>query len=61
MLKVTLQTRLSTLRQLVRDDERSTNGQVNPRLVQSIQQSLAAEGYVFSENSVREVGERAVR
>ena len=60
MLKVTRQTRLSALRELVRD-ERSTSGRVNPRLVQSIQQSLAAEGYVFSEESVRAVGERVPR
>jgi hypothetical protein len=60
MLKVTRQTRLSALRELVRD-ERSTNGQVNPRLVQSIQQSLAAEGYIFSEKAVRDVGERPAR
>ena len=60
MLKITPQTRLSALRELVRDD-RSTNGQVNPRLVQSIQQSLAVEGYVFTETSVRDVGERIAR
>jgi hypothetical protein len=60
VLKITRQTRLSALRELVRDD-RSTDGQVNPRLVQSIQQSLAAEGYDFTEESVREVGERVAR
>lgn len=60
MLKITRQTRLSALRELVRDD-RSTDGQVNPRLVRSIQQSLAAEGYDFTEKSVREVGERVAR
>jgi len=53
-------TRLSALRELVRD-ERATNGQVNPRLVQSIQQSLAADGYVYSEKSVRDIGERVLR
>lgn len=54
MTEVTRKTRLSAL---VRD-ERSTDGQVNPRLVQSIQQSLAAEGYEFSESAIRAVGEQ---
>ncbi len=46
--------------ELVRDN-RSTDGQINPRLVTSIQQSLAAEGYVSSEKTVRDVGERVTR
>lgn len=60
MLKVTRETRLSALRELVRG-ERSPSGEASPRLVQSIQQSLAAEGYVFSEKSVRDGGERVPR
>jgi hypothetical protein len=60
MLKITRQTRLSALQKLFRDD-RATDGEVNPRLVQSIQQSLAADGYVFSEASVRKIGERVTR
>jgi hypothetical protein len=55
MSKVTRDTRLSALRELT-DDPRSTDGQLNPRTVQSIQQSLAAEGYVYSEQAVRDVG-----
>ena len=60
MLKITRQTRLSALQKLVRDN-RTTDEQVSPRLVRSIQQSLAAEGYVFTEASVRKVGERVSR
>ena len=55
MSKVTRDTRLSALRELI-DDTRSTDGQLNPRLVQSIQQSLAVEGYVYSEESIRAIG-----
>jgi hypothetical protein len=47
--------RLSALRE-VTNDPRSTDGQLNPRMVKSIQQSLAAEGYVYSEETVREIG-----
>ncbi len=53
-------TRLSVLRALVHDS-RQTDDQLNPRLVTSIQQSLAAEGYEFSEESVLRVGERELR
>jgi hypothetical protein len=53
--------RLSALRELVRDAAGSANGQISPRLVQSIQQSLAVEGYVYSEKAVRDIGERASR
>jgi hypothetical protein len=60
MVVISRQTRLSALRELVRDN-RSTDGQLNPRLVTSIQQSLAAEGYVSSEKTVRDVGERVTR
>ncbi len=60
MLVISGKTRLSALRELVRDN-RSTDGQLNPRLVTSIQQSLAVEGYVSSEKTVRDVGERVTR
>jgi len=60
MPKVTRQTLLSALQELVRDD-RATDDQVSPRLVRNIQESLAAEGYVFSEASVRKIGERVIR
>ena len=60
MDKITRDTRLSALRELAKDP-RTTNGQINPRLVKSIQQSLAVEGYVYSEQSVRDVGERVLR
>lgn len=59
-MKVTGTTRLSELRDLV-NDPRKTDGCVNPRMVSSIQQSLAAEGHVFSEEYVREVLERLER
>ena len=57
---ITRHLRLSELRKLV-DDDRTTDGQVNPRTVRSIQQSLATEGYVSTEEAVRLVGERMAR
>jgi hypothetical protein len=60
MSAISGKTRLSALRELVRDN-RSTDGQLNPRLVTSIQQSLAVEGYVSLEKTVRDVGERVTR
>ena len=60
MTKVTRATRLSELRYIA-DDSRTTDGQLNPRLVASIQQSLAVEGYVVSEQAVRAAGERVER
>ena len=60
MPKVTRQTLLSALRELLRDD-RATDGQVSPRMVRAIQQSLAADGYVFSDASVRSIGEQVIR
>ncbi len=59
-MTVTKQTRLRALREALRDT-RVTDGQVNPRLVESIQQSLAAEGYVYSDQAVREIGEGLAR
>jgi hypothetical protein len=59
MSAISGQTRLSVLLELIRD-ERSTDRQLNPRLVRSIQQSLAVEGYVFSEEAVRDIGERVI-
>ena len=61
MVHVTRSTRLSELRQQLAGDTRVTNGQVNPRLVQSIQQSLAVEGYRLTEDIVRAAGERVAR
>jgi hypothetical protein len=42
-------------------DTCATDGQLNPRLVQSLQQSLAVEGYELSEDVVRAAGERLAR
>lgn len=60
MLKITRQTRLSALRELLRGDL-AASGRASSRLVQSIQQSLAAEGYAFSEKSVGDIGEQVLR
>ena len=57
MERPTRETRLSELRAMLHDSRR-TDGQLNPRMVRSIQQSLAVEGYEFSEESVRDVGKR---
>jgi hypothetical protein len=57
MTKVTRSTRLSELR-YVAEDSRTTDGQLNPRFVQSIMQSLAVEGYEVSEEAVRAAGRR---
>jgi hypothetical protein len=59
MEKVTRSTRLSALRELIRDP-RKTDDQINPRVVTIIKQSLEAEGYAVSEQEVREAGERVL-
>ncbi len=61
MVHVSRTTRLSELREQLAADTRVTDGQVNPRLVQSIQQSLAVEGYPLAEDVVRAAGERIAR
>jgi hypothetical protein len=58
MAAVTRTTRLSELRRQLVGDTRSTDGQLNPQLVRSIQQSLAVEGYDVSEEVVRAAGKR---
>ncbi len=58
MFTVTPATRVSEIRHRLLGDTRATDGRVNPRLVQSIQQSLAVEGYPVTEDAVRAVGER---
>jgi len=57
---ITRETRLSELRQIVRD-QRSTDERDGVRVVKSIQQSLAAEGIVCSEELVRKAGEKVRR
>ena len=58
MANVTRMTRLSEVRSQLVADTRSTDGQLNPQLVRSIQQSLAVEGYDVSEEVVRAAGKR---
>ena len=53
--KVTSKTPLSVLREIVKQGRAPGD----PRLARSIQQSLATEGYVYSEQAVQEVLDRS--
>jgi hypothetical protein len=55
--------RLSELRALLRERGQPRDGEdeFNPRMVRSILQSLAVEGYEFSEEAAREAGHRVLR
>ena len=60
MSTISRESRLSTLVASLRRD-RDAVGLINPRLVRSIQQSLAVEGYDVPEDEVRRVGEQVTR